>query len=160
MAPAEVMAAHRDYYGSYHHHKETMSYTAATLYIGATTAIILKRPAVLEIGSPRCVLSLLLFLGFVVGHAFVIWQLYQRETGANIVRATTVLLTRLTVPNQPAPDMTATPWHGIELPRVLVDELTSCSRPVGVLGGARTASVMTVVAMLGWSLLALLALVG
>jgi hypothetical protein len=151
----EIMAAHRDYYGSYHHHKEAMAYGAATLYIGAATAVVLKGGELLGTGDSRCVISMLLFFSFVVGHAFVIWQLVNREVAANIVRAATTLLSRLPCPKTPEPDTTATLWHGVELPRVLVEELSSSSRKGGFLGGARTASVLTVVAMLGWSLLAL-----
>lgn len=159
MDPDEIIASHRDYYGAYHHHKERMAYGVATLYIGAATAVILKGRDVLGGGDPRCVVSMVLALSFLVGHAFVIWQLANREQAANIVRAATAVLSRLARPNGPAPDMTTTPWQGLELPRVLVEELNSPARPGSFLGGARTASVLTVVAMLGWSLLAVWALV-
>ena len=158
MGPDEIIVAHRDYYGSYHHHKEVMAYGAATLYISAATAVILKGGEVLGSGNPRCVISTLLILSFIVGHAFVIWQLAKREVAANIVRAATTVLSRLGVPNSPAPDMAPTRWHDLELPRVLVDELNGATGPGAVLGGARTASVLTVVAMLGWSGLVLWAL--
>ncbi len=136
MTPDEIMVAHRDYYGSYHHHKEIMAYGAATLYIGAATAVILKGRGVFGIGDSRCVLSTLLVLSFIVGHAFVIWQLANREVAANIVRAATTVLSRFAIPNNAAPDMMPTPWHGLELPRVLVQELSSPTLPGGLLGGA------------------------
>jgi hypothetical protein len=159
VAPDEIIVAHRDYYGSYHHHKETMAHGAATVYIGAATAVILKARDVLGGGDHRCVVSTLLVLGFIVGHAFVIWQLTNREFAADIVRAATTVLSRLARPNSPPPDMTPTPWRGLELPQVLVNELTSPTRPACFLGRARTASVLTVAAMLGWSGLAVWALV-
>ena len=158
MGPDEIIASHRDYYGSYHHHKETMAYGAATLYIGAATAVILEGRKMFETSNSQYVLPTLLFLSLIVGHAFVIWQLVNREIAANIVRAATTVLSRLAVQGNPALDMTPTSWGSVLLPRVLVDELSNSSNSGGFIGGARTATVLTVVATLGWSLLAILAL--
>ena len=157
MDPDEIIASHRSYYGSYHNHKETMAYGGATLYIGAATAVILKSRELLEV-QPRCVVSVLLVLGFFLGHAFVMWQLANREEAANMVRAATTVLSRLRLPNSPPPDMTPTRWYDVELPRVLVDEVNRTAGRSPFLGGARAASVLTVLVMLAWSAVAVWAL--
>ena len=160
MEPDDILANHRNYYGSYHSHKETMVYGAATLYVGAATVVILKGRELLDGGRPRCVIVVLLVLSFLLGLTFVVWQLMMREEAARIVRAATTALTRLRGPEQAAPpDMTPTPWRDFELPRVLVDQLNRETVGSAFLGGARTATVLTVLAMLAWSALAVWALV-
>jgi len=149
----EIIQAHREHYASYHDHKEQMAYLVAIVYVSATTAAILQGPDLLKSGTPRCVLISMCSAAFLFGHAFVIWQLSNREFAANIVRACTAVLTRFHASGGATPDMSPTTYRGLELPRVLVDEL---GKPTtgSHLGGARTAGVITVLVMIMWSILA------
>jgi len=158
MSPAEIIENLRGYYASYHDHKENMAYAATTVYIGAATAVILNSRELLSHAHPRCIFATLLVLAFVFGHAFIIWQLANREVAASILHSATAVLLTLAVPGAPTPDMTPSVWCQQPLPKVLVEHLqTPTAR--GFLGGPRTATLLTIGATFLWSLLALWALV-
>jgi len=154
----ELILAHRDYYGGYHHHKEQMAYTAATLYLGAATTVVIQGSKVWSWDSV-CLVALLLVGSATVGFAFVGWQLYQRAIAANIVMACTTLATRLLAHSgESAPNISATAYRGLTFPQLLVDELKSIDQNRTLLGGPRMSAALTLLAMFLWSVAAFIAI--
>ena len=155
MQPDDIISAIRDYYAGYHNQKENMAYAAAVVYISAATAIILNPRGVFSNTDHRCIIAATLVAAFLFGHAFIFWQLMNRELAANVVRAANVVLARLASSPQQQPNMAATEWCSQSLPAEVVTELSNRSF---FLGGSRTATVLTLAATVLLSVLALLAL--
>src|SRR5260221_397036 len=139
MEALDVIKDLRNYYASYHNHKETMAYGATTLYVGAATVVILKGHGLFLNIASIFILSTLLWSAFVAGHAFLIWQLNNREVAARVVSAASEVLSRLSDPaNKIPPNMTPQRWRCQWLPADVVEKLTHPSHRFQ--GGARTAT--------------------
>jgi hypothetical protein len=144
----DVVLSHRSFYGAYHNHKEQIAHGAAILYIGAATALIIRGYDILQPPRAKSTILMLFGLTFLFGLAFVTWQLWYREFAARVVAACTAISTRLLLENQPAFDSTPTEYFGVSFPQSLVNELRARNRRPG------TGSVMTILAMILWSLVA------
>lgn len=157
----ELILSHRDYYGTYHHHKENMAYTAATLYLTAATAVIIKGPEVWSWTS-ACLVAVLLLSSCAIGFVFVVWQLYQRALAADIVMACTSIATILLTPpaGGAAPNVALGRYRGLPFPQILIDELNMVAQNRTLLGGPRPAAILTLLIMLTWSVVAFLRICG
>lgn len=151
LALEEMILSYRDYYGSYHHHKENMAYTAATLYLAGATTLVVKGAAIWDWGQEWFVIALLLISG-VLGFAFVCWQLYQRAIAADVVMACTSVITMLLASDKSRKsDLLPKSWHGIPVPKILFDELKSMAQNRKLLSGSRLAAIFTLLALIVWS---------
>jgi hypothetical protein len=160
MSLEEVILQHRNYYGTYHHHKESMAYTAATLYLAAATALMIGKPEVWSSVS-ACLVVVLLISSCAISFMFVGWQLYQRAIAADIVMACTSITTLLLTPtDRAAPNASPGRYRGLLFPQILVDELITLEQNRTLLGGSRQAAILTLIAMLLWSVGALLRIRG
>ncbi len=79
--------SHRDYYGTYHHHKEQRAFAAAALYLGAAAALATQdKPLWAVINSQwRWVAYVALAVSTVLGAFFVYWQFRMRRGAAAVV---------------------------------------------------------------------------
>ena len=118
-----LIASYRDYYGTYHHHKEQMAYGATVLYLGATTAVAFQGSAIWQYRTPDWLTTLLLVGSAVVTFLFVWWQMRQREFAADLVAACTALYARSVASTLSSPDLSAKKYRSHEFPTVLVKEL-------------------------------------
>jgi hypothetical protein len=156
LALEEMILSYRDYYGSYHHHKENMAYTATTLYLAGATTLVVNGAAVWNWADEWLVISLLLVSG-ILGFAFVCWQLYQRAIAADVVMAcTSITTTLLTSGKSNKSNLLPKSWHGISVPKILFDELESIAQNRKLLGESRTSAVLTLLALSVWSVAAYL----
>jgi hypothetical protein len=157
----ELILSHLDYYGTYHHHKESMAFTAATLYISAATAVFIKGPEVWSWGS-ACLVAVLLGSSCAIGFMIVGWQLYQRALAADIVMACTAVATTLLTPPAAGagPNVLLSRYRGLPFPQILIDELNTVAQNRNLLGGSRPAAIFTLIAMLTWSVAAFLRILG
>jgi hypothetical protein len=98
----ETIRSLRDYYGTYHHHKEQMAFGAATLYLGGTFALVFSEAHPWENpgGGYWWVIAsyLALVCSFAGGHAFVWWQLRNRAEAARRVEILTKCLEESLLP--------------------------------------------------------------
>jgi len=154
MSLDDLVLSYRDYYGTYHHHKEQMGFTAAALYLASATAVVGQAPALWEWKVPHLLLEILLAVSCLAGFAFVVWQLRLREKAADIVLACTTVATTLLSSESPL-DSTPASYKGLTFPKVLVDELDSVGRRRGLLEGPRVSEFITYVVMLVWTICAL-----
>lgn len=151
----DLILAHRDYYGTYHHHKENMAYTVTGLYLGAAAVLLSQAGQVWKL-APAWVIVVLALSSSAAGFAFVIWQLRQREVAADIVMACTSLLSRMVSVQQQ--DITPDKYKKLALPKVLVDELNSINNNREFFGGPRVSESITYLVMLVWTLGAFISL--
>jgi hypothetical protein len=157
MNPSDVVENLRRYYAPYHDHKETMAYSATTVYIAATTAVILHGHTLLDGVHPQWIRPILLTLAFAAAHGFIIWQLVNRHVAATILHAASVVILDISPPNAVQPNMSLSRWRGQPLPRVVTDQIAN-RIPRRLLGGAPTSAFITVSATLAWSALAIVVL--
>ena len=154
----EMLFSFRDHYGSYHNHKEQMAYGATVLYLAGATAVILKGDAILSPTVPRWTAFAAFGAGFSFAVSFVAWQFHKREIASDIVTACTTLLIRLVAePNAPLsrePDS----YKGIDLPKALVDDLCRQHANRKFFLSPRVSEWLTYVAMVIWSVLALVSM--
>ena len=68
----ELLFAHRDYYGQYHHHKEQMAYAATVLYLGAA-AWLMFTTDVMDPGPQKWYRTTFIVIVAVAALAFVSW---------------------------------------------------------------------------------------
>jgi hypothetical protein len=88
----ELVLRHRDFYGTYHHHKETMAYGATAFYLAGISAFIFgsgwpnwDRPLRIAL-IPAIIAAAALAL------RFILWQFERRIFGADMVAACSDLL--------------------------------------------------------------------
>ena len=158
----DLILSYRDYYGTYHHHKERMAYGATALYLAAAAVVASQATEVLKWTVPKDALITLLIFSAVAGFAFVWWQLRNRAIANDIVFACTTVATALvSVQNGTAlPDVTPTDYwrHSISFPKVLVDALCSRTNNRKPLDSPRVSEAITYAVMLAWSIAALISL--
>ena len=151
-----LLLSYRDYYGSYHHHKERMAYTAATLYLGAATAAIFEGHDILGSGFRTPIIVIMLVAGVLVGFSFVVWQLGNRRRAGDIVSASTSLLAKQLAGELEKPDMSRWRYWDQDFPKFLVDQLDHVADLRGLFRGAGPSETITWIAMGLWTLLATL----
>lgn len=139
---------YRDYYGSYHNHKEKMAYAATTLYLAAATWVILEGSNPWGEVGPVWLLCILIFAGIATGFAFVYWQLDKRDFAANIVKACTTLAARNFKPKE---------YGGLDFPQDLVEKLKKIKETQGSTG-PRFSKWVTLFVMLVWTAVALVSI--
>ena len=157
MNPSDIIENLRRYYSSYHDHKETLAYSATTLYVGAATAIALRAHTIFSELRPVCLGPTLLILAFVFAHAFIIWQLANRHVAATILHASSVVILNISASGAPQPNMSLSYWRDQPLPKVITDQIAT-RIPARFLGGASASSFVTIGATLLWSVVAAVAL--
>lgn len=154
-----LIFSYRDWYGTYHHHKEQIAYGATVIYLGAASAMILKGSAVWSNNVPKPVLIFLFVASFAVSLAFVIWQLRNRELAADIVLACTKLLQEMVAGSNTPPSTEADQYKGLDLPHALADRLRRINAERSLLGGPRVSESITYCAMVLWSILVVISIV-
>ena len=150
----DLLLSYRDYYGTYHHHKEQMAYGATVLYLSVASALILKGPAIFGNSGPSVLEVKFLLLTIILGFLFVGWQLRNRETAADLILACTMLAARRLADALQSPDVQHREWKGLELPGALVDVLGDIAKRRGLLGGPRISEALTYLAMTAWTVAA------
>ncbi len=152
----DLLLSYRDYYGSYHHHKEQMAYTATTLYLGAATAAIFKGHDILGSGSQTPIIVIMLIAGVLAGFSFVAWQLANRRRAGDIVSACTALLAKQVAGELDKPDMSRRRYCDQDFPKFLVDQLDHVADSRRLFRGAGPSETITWIAMGLWTMLAAL----
>lgn len=149
----DLLKSHRDYYGGYHHHKEQMAYAATILYLSGTFWLARNARQLFETDRHPVLLLLLILVGAASGWLFVIWQLRNRQTAADIVAACTNLLSRRL--NAQDQDFIKTPvlFASVKFPHSLVDEITKVQQHTRWLGGPRWSNFITYSIMVTWTVL-------
>ena len=154
-----LLLSYRDYYGTYHHRKEQMAYGATVLYLGASSAVILKGSAIWSCDVPKPVLIILFIAAFAASALFVVWQLRNRELAADIVLACTILIKmRMADPNTTL-STEQDKYKGLDLPRFLADRLRHINAERRLLGGPRVSEAITYIAIVLWSVLGIISIV-
>jgi hypothetical protein len=150
----DLLKAHRDFYGQYHHHKEQMAYGATVLYLMGALWLAVQGPTFRRSNGWDDQLTLILLAGGLSGWVFVVWQLLKRKFAAEVVAACTNLLTRRL--NSPGVDFKTDPVRVGEVffPHSLVDEITQVRQDTG----SWVSAIVTIVLMASWTLLAVLRL--
>lgn len=155
----KLLLSYRDYYGTYHNHKEQMAYGGTILYLGAASAVIFKGSAIWGCDVPTPVLIGLFLGAFLAALSFVAWQLRKRELAADIVLAcTTLLRTRVGEPDTALPTE-PDQYKGLDFPRALADRLRHINAERKLLGGPRVSEAVTYFALVLWSVLAVISIV-
>jgi len=154
----EKLSSLRDHWASYHHHKEQMAFSVATLYLAAATAVVFKAADFWPPRVPHWLIVKLLIATAILAFAFVGWQLRNRETAAGIVRACEDLLrdgaNEANREDAPEPPF----WRGVPLPVLVTRKIEELSRRGEFLAGPKSAAFITYAAMGAWTLAAIVAL--
>lgn len=151
----DLIRSYRDYYGSYHHHKEVMAYSVTVLYLGGTAALVFQDPPIWTWFSPSALLFILLGVSSATAFAFVVWQLRNREFAADMVAACTDLAARWLI-NQPTPaDLQERTFRGRQWPDALVRQMNSIVNTRRWWEGPRISEILAYVIMGSWTLLVL-----
>lgn len=155
----DLILSYRDYYGTYHHHKERMAYGATALYLAAAAVVASHATEIFKWPVPKDFLIVLLIVSAIAGFAFVWWQLRNRAVGNDIVFACSTVATTLLFTTT-LPDVTPTDYrrHSISLPKVLVEALCSHANSRKPLDSPRISEALTYLLMSLWSIAAFLAL--
>jgi len=154
----EMILSYRDYYGSYHHHKEQMAYGATVLYLTGATFVILNGRTIKESSVPSFVVVGLLAAAFLLTVLFVFWQFRKRELAADIVEACTTLLTRQVAEPSVALETKSVCYKGLDLPKALADILSWKYANRKFFLSPRVSEALTYLAIVIWSLLACLSI--
>ena len=140
----QVLTSWRDFYGSYHHHKEGMAYAATMVYATGTAWVTFKTP--FRSGAEgQTLLMLMMFVAAAALWLFIIWQLRNRRLAAEIVAACNSLLARrldkadASVSWKPA---TFDLLH-CELPETLIDEVKRVRKQTAWNAGPRVSNTIT-----------------
>ena len=155
----ELVVSYRDYYGQYHHHKEQMAYAATVLYLAAAAWLMFAKPDVLESGPQKWYRVSFIVIIAVASLAFVCWQLRQRRSAANIVEASTRLLTRL-VGGETLTLVDPRDYNSLLLPHFLVDELVAVAEARSCIRGAGVSELITYATMVATFILVVFRLFG
>jgi hypothetical protein len=159
MSLDELVSSYRDYYGSYHHHKEQMAYAVSVLYLGAATAVFFTGPRIWNYPASNLLTTLVLIASFISAFAFVWWQMRQREFAAEMVAACTKLAAQSVSSTLANPDLSETEYRRHLFPAVLVEELKATRnerRSIRrFISGPRLSECITYLAIVLWSLAAL-----
>jgi hypothetical protein len=82
---------HRDFYGAYHHHKETMAYSATALFLGGMSTFIVSDFWHQWPRDHKVALAAGIMVTTALTLGFVLWQFQQRLIGSDMVAACTDL---------------------------------------------------------------------
>ena len=159
MGKEELVVSYRDYYGQYHHHKEQMAYAATVLYLAAAAWLMFAKPDVFEPGPQKWYRVSFIVIVAVAALAFVFWQLRQRQFAANIVEASTQLLTRLGGGDS-FTLVDSRIYNGILLPHFLVDELVAVAQARSCIRGAGVSELITYITTVATTILVAFRLIG
>ncbi len=125
----ELIRSLKDYYGSYHNHKEQMAYGATVLYLTGATFVTLNgdtiKDSIKDSSVPWFAVIGLFFLALSFTSLFVWWQLSKRRLAADIVEACITLLTQLAANPTAKLETQAASYEGLDFPKALVDTLGS-----------------------------------
>lgn len=157
MSLDELVATYRDYYGTYHHHKEQMAYAATVLYLAGATTVAFTGPQIWQYPVPAWLISGVLLATAVVAFFFVWWQFRQREFAADMVAACTTLAAWSVASTLANPDLSTKSYKCHDFPAVLVQRLEDTARKRGRTGGPRRSEGITYLIMGAWSFSALVA---
>jgi len=90
----ELLHNYRNYYGTYHHHKEMMAWLATTFYISGSIYFFFKLENFINNKCYNSVVFIIVFIIIsVITFAFLWWQFSQRAFASRIVSACTTILT-------------------------------------------------------------------
>ncbi len=156
-----LIISYRDYYGSYHHHKENMAYVATTLYLAAATWVIFKGAGLWDKVDPVWLLYVLLITGIATGFAFVWWQLDKRDFAADLVEACTIVIAERLAGGLNPPELDPANYKGLCFPQVLVKELERIKKNLKwyeFYKGSRVSKCVTLFIMGIWTLGALVSI--
>jgi hypothetical protein len=119
----ELVLSYRNYYGTYHDHKEQMAFSATTIYLAGATAVIVQAESISNWLVPKEKLIFLLTSTFIIAFWFVIAQFCKRDTAADIAQACTTLATHLLTWSPCGQDYILKCYKGINFPSALTEEL-------------------------------------
>ncbi len=90
----ELLHNYRNYYGTYHHHKEMMAWLATTFYISGSIYFFFKLENLINDKFYNLVAFIIVFIIITVITVFFLkWQFSQRSFASRIVSACTTILT-------------------------------------------------------------------
>jgi hypothetical protein len=154
-----AVASYHDYYGQYHHHKEQMAYSATVLYLAGAAWLVFAKPDVLDLCPQKWYRIAFVTIVAIAAFAFVVWQLRQRRFAANVVEASTRILTRLGS-GEAITLFDARDYKGLLLPHFFVDELVTVAEARSGIRGAGVSELITYATMVLAAILVALQLIG
>jgi hypothetical protein len=142
----------REYFSTYHHHKEQMAFSAAALYLTGITALVIQPDIIwARIFHPAVtIIFVIIFSLLAIG--FVSWQLIMRSFAADIVSACDDLTTKWLVAFNVNLNLEQTNYRGRKMPQFLEDELESQHR----INKRWLPNTITIASMIIWSILLIL----
>ena len=146
------LTSYREFYGSYHHHKEQLAYAATVLYLGASTWAALEGPSLVGTDTRKLLLSILFAATTISAFAFVAWQLQKRRVAADIVDGCNRLLAGRAEGASAEPKR----YAGITLPGTLVDAIHESVEDRAWFRGPRMSEIVTLAAMMAWTVVSFL----
>ncbi len=151
----ELVISYRDYYGEYHHHKERMAYESTVLYLGAAAWLLFK-----ELDSPlSCYQVFFVIIVAVAAVVFIVWQLWKRRDAADVVEASTRLLSR-PVCSESLVRVGPSKYKNLPLPQFLVDELEKVDEERDCIRGPAVSELLTYVTIGSTLILVVCRLIG
>ncbi|MGA1841919.1 MAG: hypothetical protein ACMUIU_14975 [bacterium] len=91
----DLVKSYHDYYGTYHHHKEIMAYSATGLFLTGCSYICFNKNTY---AYPISIILIIFILGILLIF-FIVWQLRQRLFAANMVSACINLISKILTNN-------------------------------------------------------------
>ena len=133
----DLLKSFRDYYGTYHHHKEVMAWAAILLFIGICSTLLFRTGIIENLHKDLSnFLFISVFFNVVFSFFFSLlnWQFKKREFANNIVIACMNLISRIFENERIKLDMKKSNFYGIYWPKVLIDEVQSVKKGHRVIG--------------------------
>ena len=152
-----LIISYRDYYGTYHHHKEQMAFSGTGLFLAGVTALIFRDPSTNTL--PWEVPTLLIVAGLAI-FFFIAWQFELRRYAANMVDSCTNLaaIWLNNLPSLESDDLSPKFYNNNCFPKALVCEFERIKDSRNFFASAVFSEVLTYLIMLILTFIALCSL--
>lgn len=121
----DLLKSFRDYYGSYHDHKETMAWVATVAFVSICSLLLLTSGIVTGLYKNwynLITVSIILTLLSGLFVCFIFWQFRRREFANNTVIASTNIITKILDNDRLKLNLKKGEYRGTLWPKALIDE--------------------------------------
>ena len=133
----DLSKSFRDYYGTYHHHKEVMAWVTTVLFLGICSSMMLNT-GIIETLNINLLnfLFVSVFFTFIFSFFFYLlyWQFRKREFANNIVLACTNLISRIFENERIKLDLKKGNLYGAFWPKALINEYRNIKERNKIIG--------------------------